>query len=56
MPVHPIALQQRKVAIEMKVRNSLRSLKTKAGTYVVRRRGRTFVMSKTNPRLKTRQG
>jgi large subunit ribosomal protein L36 len=42
--------------IDMKNRNSLRSLKSKAGSYVVRRRGRTFVMNKKNPRLKARQG
>jgi large subunit ribosomal protein L36 len=40
----------------MKVRNSLRSLKAKDGSYVVRRRGRVFVMNKRAPRLKARQG
>ena len=40
----------------MKVRNSLASLKAKDGSYVVRRRGRTFVMNKRNPRIKARQG
>ena len=40
----------------MKIRNSLRSLKAQAGTQVVRRRGRTYVISRANPRLKTRQG
>jgi large subunit ribosomal protein L36 len=49
-------LHQPKEAIEMKVRNSLASLKAKDGSYVVRRRGRTFVMNKRNPRLKARQG
>lgn len=33
----------------MKIRNSLASLKAKDGSYVVRRRGRTFVMNKTSP-------
>jgi large subunit ribosomal protein L36 len=40
----------------MKVRNSLRSLKDKAGSVVVRRRGRTFVVNKRHPRWKARQG
>lgn len=40
----------------MKVRNSLRSLKKHPGAQVVRRRGRTFVINKQNPRLKGRQG
>ncbi len=50
------ALLQPKEAIEMKIRNSLASLKAKDGSYVVRRRGRTFVMNKRNPRMKARQG
>jgi large subunit ribosomal protein L36 len=40
----------------MKVRNSLRSLKAKPGAQVVRRRGRTMVVNKKNPRFKARQG
>lgn len=40
----------------MKVRNSLASLKAKDGSIVVRRRGRTYVINKKNPRLKARQG
>jgi large subunit ribosomal protein L36 len=40
----------------MKVRNSLRSLKSKPGAQVVRRRGVTFVVNKKNPRFKARQG
>lgn len=40
----------------MKVRNSLKSLKAKDGSYVVRRRGRVFVMNRRNARLKARQG
>jgi len=39
----------------MKARASLRSLKDKPGSQVVRRRGRTFVINKTNPRYKARQ-
>lgn len=40
----------------MKVRNSLASLKKQPGSQVVRRRGRTFVINKTDPRMKARQG
>lgn len=40
----------------MKVRNSLKSMKNKPGSQVVRRRGRTFVINKKNPRFKARQG
>lgn len=40
----------------MRVRNSLRDMKSKPGSQVVRRRGRTYVINKENPRFKTRQG
>jgi large subunit ribosomal protein L36 len=40
----------------MKVRNSLKTLKLRPGSTVVRRRGRTFVQNKQNPRFKARQG
>jgi len=40
----------------MKVRASLRSLKRLPGAKVVRRRGRTFVINKQNPRFKACQG
>jgi large subunit ribosomal protein L36 len=40
----------------MKVRNSLKSLKDKDGSIVVRRRGRTFIVNKLHPRWKARQG
>ncbi|MET0768107.1 MAG: type B 50S ribosomal protein L36 [Aeromicrobium sp.] len=40
----------------MKVRNSLASLKNQPGAQVVRRRGRTFVINRQNPRMKARQG
>ena len=40
----------------MKVRNSLKALKQKEGSIVVRRRGRVFVLNKRNPRWKARQG
>jgi large subunit ribosomal protein L36 len=40
----------------VKVRNSLKALKTKPGAQVVRRRGRVFVINKKEPRFKARQG
>jgi large subunit ribosomal protein L36 len=41
----------------MKVRNSLRTLKQRhKDCRVVRRRGRVFVINKSNPRYKVRQG
>ncbi|MBO87539.1 MAG: 50S ribosomal protein L36 [Deltaproteobacteria bacterium] len=41
----------------MKVVNSLKSLKAAASdTQIVRRRGKLFLISKSNPRLKARQG
>lgn len=40
----------------MKVRSSLRSLKNKEGSIVVRRHGKTYVINKKNPRWKARQG
>ncbi|MBO0515136.1 type B 50S ribosomal protein L36 [Streptomyces beijiangensis] len=40
----------------MKVRKSLRSMKSKPGAQVVRRRGVIFVVNKKNPRFKARQG
>lgn len=40
----------------MKVRASLRALKLKEGSMAVRRRGKTYVINKRNPRWKARQG
>jgi large subunit ribosomal protein L36 len=40
----------------MKVRNSLKSLKLKEGSVVVRRKGRVLVVNKRNPRWNARQG
>jgi len=40
----------------VKVRTSLRSLKQIPGSQVVRRRGKTYVINKKNPRMKARQG
>ena len=41
----------------MKVRNSLRSLKKRdKDNKIVRRKGRTFIINKKNPRMKARQG
>ncbi|MCT1767261.1 50S ribosomal protein L36, partial [Brevibacterium casei] len=38
----------------MQARNSLRSIKKQPGSQVVRRRGRTYVINKLNPRFKSR--
>ena len=40
----------------MKVRASIKSLKQKPGSKVVRRRGHVYVINKLNPRFKARQG
>lgn len=40
----------------MKVRASLKSLKSMPGAQVVRRRGRVYVINKKNRRYKGRQG
>ena len=41
----------------MKVRNSLKSLKNRhKDCILVRRRGRVYVINKTHPRYKARQG
>ena len=41
----------------MKVSNSLKTLKTRdRNNRVIRRRGRTYVINKKNPRMKARQG
>jgi large subunit ribosomal protein L36 len=41
----------------MKVRSSLKSLKTRhRDCKLVRRRGRVYIINKTNPRFKARQG
>ena len=40
----------------MKVVNSIRTLKNRKDCQVVKRRGRTYVICKTNPRFKARQG
>ncbi|HEX2382378.1 MAG TPA: ribosomal protein bL36 [Acidimicrobiales bacterium] len=40
----------------MKVRRSLKSVKNKEGSVVVRRGRRTYVINRLNPRWKARQG
>ena len=41
----------------MKVRNSLRSLRRRdKNNRIVRRKGRTYIINKKNPRMKARQG
>ncbi len=40
----------------MKVRSSLRSLKSRPGSVIIRRHGRLHVINRRDPRLKARQG
>jgi large subunit ribosomal protein L36 len=40
----------------MKVRRSLRALKSKDGAQVVKRGTKVYVINRKNPRLKARQG
>jgi large subunit ribosomal protein L36 len=41
----------------MKVRNSLRSLRKRdKDNRIIRRKGRTYIINKKNPRMKARQG
>lgn len=41
----------------MKITNSIKTLKSRhKGCKVVRRRGRTYIINKQNPRFKARQG
>ena len=40
----------------MKVRASLRALKQKEGSLVVRRHGKVYVINRRNPKWKARQG
>ncbi|HMM13128.1 MAG: type B 50S ribosomal protein L36 [Parvibaculum sp.] len=41
----------------MKIRNSLKSLRTRhRDNRLVRRKGRIYIINKTNPRYKARQG
>ena len=48
------ALRQEEAA--MKVRSSVRSLKNRPGSVVIKRRGKVFVINRLNPRWKARQG
>jgi large subunit ribosomal protein L36 len=42
---------------KMKIKNSIKSLKTRhRANRLVRRRGRVYIINKTNPRYKARQG
>jgi large subunit ribosomal protein L36 len=50
-------LKNRQAFEAMKIRNSLKSLKSRhRDCRVIRRRGRTYVINKTNRRFKARQG
>jgi large subunit ribosomal protein L36 len=50
-------IKDRQAFQAMKIRNSLKSLKSRhRDCRVIRRRGRTYVINKTNRRFKARQG
>lgn len=50
-------LRRLRKASPMKIRNSLKTAKTRdKNCFLVRRRGRVYVLNKKNPRLKARQG
>jgi large subunit ribosomal protein L36 len=40
----------------MKRRSSIRALKNRPGSVVIRRHGKVFVINRANPRWKARQG
>jgi large subunit ribosomal protein L36 len=53
LPKPPVALED----LFMKIANSLKSLKKRdKNCRIVRRKGRVYVINKTNPRFKARQG
>jgi large subunit ribosomal protein L36 len=55
--VFPDHLKHEEANPLMKIRNSLKSLKDRhRDNRVIRRRGRTYVINKTNRRFKARQG
>ncbi len=56
-PPYPRAPVRRQPEPVMRIRNSLRSAKTRdKNCRVVRRRGRVYIINKKNPRMKARQG
>ncbi len=56
-PLRPLLKRLVCLEIAMKVSNSLKSLKKRdVDCKVVRRKGRTYVINKKNPRYKARQG
>ena len=56
IPVAPTTLLPKGVAA-MKVRNSLKSLRSRhRDNRLVRRKGRVYIINKTNRRFKARQG
>jgi large subunit ribosomal protein L36 len=56
-PSKNAAKSRRRRTRKMKIRNSLKSLKGRdKDCRVIRRKGRTYVINKKNPRFKARQG
>jgi large subunit ribosomal protein L36 len=60
VPIFPAPIEKAGLRLEvevMKVTNSLKSAKTRhRDCRVIRRKGRVYVINKTNPRFKARQG
>jgi large subunit ribosomal protein L36 len=57
IPVAPTILPRLRTGLKMKIRNSLRSLRKRhRDNRLVRRKGRVYVINKTQRRFKARQG
>ena len=55
--IRPLPESSLQVAPKMKVRSSLKSLKTRhRDCKLVRRKGRVYIINKTDPRYKAKQG
>lgn len=56
-PIHPDGIFAVHIGARMKVRNSLKGLmKRHRDNKIIRRKGRVYIINKTNPRFKARQG
>jgi len=56
LPAQQQLSQWSSTALDMKVVNSLKTLKNMPGSQVIRRNGVTYVINKNNPKAKARQG
>jgi len=56
-PRHVMSMGQPRPVIDMKIKNSLKALKARhRDCQLVRRKGRVYIINKTAPRFKARQG